>query len=350
MRSGKRVDRSATAYRAAGVDIELMNEVLRRVRRRIRGTYTRNVIAAHGAFGGMFRMPAGDGVLVASIDGVGTKLLVACLTGRHDSIGRDLVNHCVNDILTTGARPLFFLDYLGTLRLEAGVFDEILSGLCRACRENACVLLGGETAEMPGLYPSGRYDLVGCIVGWVARRSLVTGERVRPGDVLLGLPSTGLHTNGYTLARKVLFKDMGLHPRDPFPGLKRTVGEVLLTVHRSYLRPVRKLLSAVRVHGMAHITGGGLVDNVARILPPGTEAVIEKGAWRPPRVFRVIQEGGAVTEQEMFRVFNMGIGFVVAVRPAEVPKARHVISSFGMRPVMVGRIVAGSGRRVSFTD
>ncbi len=350
MRSDRRADRSAGAYRAAGVDIELMNEVLRKVRRRIRGTYTRNVIAAHGAFGGMFRVPAGDGVLVASIDGVGTKLMVACMTGRHDSVGRDLVNHCVNDILTTGARPLFFLDYLGTSRLEARVFDEILSGLCRACRENACVLLGGETAEMPGLYPKGEYDLVGCIVGWAARRSLVTGERIRPGDILIGLPSTGLHTNGYSLARKVLFEIMGLRPQDTFPGLKRTVADVLLTVHRSYLRPIRKLVSAVAVHGMAHITGGGLVDNLPRMLPPGTEAIIEKGAWRPPTVFRVIQEGGGVSEEEMYRVFNMGIGYVVAVDAGDLPKARNVISSFGMRPVVVGRIVAGRSRRVHFTS
>jgi len=351
MASGRRGGAaSGSAYRAAGVDIELMNRVLKRVRRRIRATYTREVVAGHGAFGGVMRVPAGNGFLVASIDGVGTKLKVACLAGWHDTVGRDLVNHCVNDILTTGARPLFFLDYVGTSRLDPPVFDQIVGGLCRACRDNGCVLLGGETAEMPGLYPEGEYDLVGCIVGWVERRRLVTGESLRPGDVLIGLPSSGLHTNGYSLARRVLLEEMKLRVQDRFPGLKRTVAEVLLTVHRSYLRPIRKLASQVAIRGMAHITGGGLTDNLPRMLPPGTRARVQRGAWRVPTVFRVIQEGGGISREEMYRVFNMGIGYVVAVREQDVVKARNIIASFGLRPVVIGHIESGRDRRVIFED
>lgn len=337
------------AYQAAGVDIELMNQVLLRASRRIRATYTRGVATGHGAFGGAFHIPAGDGLLVASMDGVGTKLKVAVMAGKHDTVGRDLVNHCVNDILTAGAQPLFFLDYIGTSRLDPVVFDQLVTGLCRACRDNACALLGGETAEMPGLYPAGEYDLVGCIIGWVQREKLVTGRDIRPGDVLVGLPSSGLHTNGYSLARKILFQQMKLKVSDPFPGLKRTVAEVLLSVHRSYLRPIRKLSSAVKIRGMAHITGGGLIDNVPRMLPANTRAVIQRRAWRPPTVFRVLQEAGKISHEEMYRVFNMGIGYVVAVHPDDLPRTRAVISSFGLRPIVIGRVEAGK-RAVIFED
>jgi phosphoribosylformylglycinamidine cyclo-ligase len=257
-------------------------------------------------------------------------------------VGQDLVNHCVNDILVQGARPLFFLDYLGTARLSAPVFRDVVRGLCKACRENGCALLGGETAEMPGLYPAGEYDLVGTIVGSVDRRRIVTGASVRPGDALIGLPSNGLHTNGYSLARRVIFRQAGLGIHDRFPGMRARVGDVLLRVHRSYLAPVSALQRDMRVHGMAHITGGGLVDNVPRMLPPGTAAVVERDAWRPPAVFRWLRERGRIAPEEMYRVFNMGIGFVVAVRAADADRALSILTRHGKgRPVRIGRVVRG---------
>ncbi|MBN1557498.1 MAG: phosphoribosylformylglycinamidine cyclo-ligase [Lentisphaerae bacterium] len=316
-----------------------MNQVLRAVKQRVRNTFTAGVRGDIGAFGGLFDAPGRDSLLVASTDGVGTKLKVAALAGRHDTVGRDLVNHCVNDILVQGARPLFFLDYLGTARLEGPVFRDIVTGLCRACRANGCALLGGETAEMPGLYPRGEYDLVGTIVGTVRRRDLVTGASIRPGDVILGLPSSGLHTNGYSLARRVVFDQAGLDVSDRFPGTRRRVADVLLAVHRSYLKPVAPLLGDRAVRGMAHITGGGFPDNIARILPGGTAAVIDRSAWRVPPVFRFIRDRGRIAADEMYRVFNMGIGFVLVVRPADATRVRRRVPSARL----IGRITAGSG-------
>jgi len=331
-----------SAYAKAGVDIDEMMSALGAVKRMVRGTATRGVMSDVGSFGGLFAAPGKDHVLVASTDGVGTKLNVAVMAGRHDTVGQDLVNHCVNDILVQGARPLFFLDYLGTGRLEGGVFRQVVRGLCRACRQNGCALLGGETAEMPGLYPRGEYDLVGTIVGAVARRGLVTGKSIRPGDRIIGLPSSGLHTNGYSLARRVVFETAGLGIDDTFPGTRRTVAQVLLAVHRSYLGPVGGLLrSAVKVHGMAHITGGGFMDNVPRILPAGMRAVLEPACWRLPPVFRFLRDRGGVSEDEMYRVFNMGIGFMVFVRQRDADRAVSILRKGGSAARVIGRVESG---------
>ena len=298
-RKAPRREKKGRSYSAAGVDIDVMMHALRAVRRSVASTYNDDVIAGMGSFGGLFRAPSGNMILVGSIDGVGTKLKVAAMAGRHDSVGRDLVNHCVNDILVQGARPLFFLDYVGTAKLDPAVFRAVIAGLVKGCRENGCVLLGGETAEMPGLYPSGEYDLVGAIVGVVARKELVDGRGVRAGDVLIGLPSNGLHTNGYSLARHIIFDVAGLGVGDVFPGLRRTVGEVLLSVHRSYLKPIMRLRRHIRIHGMAHITGGGIAENVVRILPKACGVVLRQGSWDVPHDFSFLQQGGRVSDIKM---------------------------------------------------
>ncbi len=348
-RKAPRREKKGRSYSAAGVDIDVMMHALRAVRRSVASTYNDDVIAGMGSFGGLFRAPSGNMILVGSIDGVGTKLKVAAMAGRHDSVGRDLVNHCVNDILVQGARPLFFLDYVGTAKLDPAVFRAVIAGLVKGCRENGCVLLGGETAEMPGLYPSGEYDLVGAIVGVVARKELVDGRGVRAGDVLIGLPSNGLHTNGYSLARHIIFDVAGLGVGDVFPGLRRTVGEVLLSVHRSYLKPIMRLRRHIRIHGMAHITGGGLVDNVPRAVPEGLGVEITRSAWRVPTVFRFLEEAGGVDPVEMYRVFNMGIGMVVIVRAADVAESLRRLVASGIRGRVIGRVVAG-GHGVRFSD
>jgi phosphoribosylformylglycinamidine cyclo-ligase len=337
----KAAGKKPSAYAAAGVDIDEMMTGLGAVKRLVNGTATAGVLSRLGSFGGLFRSPGRDTVLVASTDGVGTKLNVAVRAGRHDSVGQCLVNHCVNDILVQGAEPLFFLDYLGTARLSAATFRDVIKGLCKACRANGCALLGGETAEMPGLYPEGEYDLVGTIVGAVPRKSLVTGASIRPGDVLIGLPSSGLHTNGYSLARRILFEQAGLDLEDRYPGTRSTVADVLLAVHRSYLKPVRALRAAVRVHGMAHITGGGLTDNVPRVLPAGTQAVIDRHAWTVPVTFRYLMERGEVDRDEMYRVFNMGIGYVVIVRPRDEAAALKTLRAARCAGTVIGRIERG---------
>ena len=332
-----------SAYAAAGVDIDEMSAALAAVQRMVSRTAVSGVLSEMGAFGGLFESPGKGRVLVASTDGVGTKLKVAHMAGRHDTVGRDLVDHCVNDILVQGAAPLFFLDYLGAARLEGDVFRAVVSGLCRACRQNGCALLGGETAEMPGLYPRGEYDLVGTIVGAVARSRVVDGSTIRPGDRLIGLPSGGLQTNGYSLARRILFEQEGLGIHDVFPGTKQTVARVLLRGHASFLHPVQRLMQDVRIRGMAHITGGGLLDNVPRVLPDGLCAVIDRAAWRTPHVFRFLQERGRVDPDEMFRVFNMGIGFVLIVRPRDVERTCGLLRKSRVRPVVIGAVTAGKG-------
>jgi len=330
-----------SAYAAAGVDIDEMADALARVKRMVKRTAVPGVLGEVGAFGGLFRSPGRDQVLVASTDGVGTKLKVAHMAGRHDTVGQDLVNHCVNDILVQGASPLFFLDYLGAARLKGNVFRDVVRGICLACRRNECALLGGETAEMPGLYPPEEYDLVGTIVGAVPQKQIVNGSSVRVGDRLIGLPSGGLQTNGYSLARQILFEQEGLGIHDVFPGSKQTVAQALLRVHASFLHPVQRVLRNVRVRGMAHITGGGLVDNVPRALPDGLCATINRSAWRPPRVFRFLQERGNVDGEEMFRVFNMGIGFVLIVRERDVAQTLGVLRKSRVRPVVIGKVFAG---------
>lgn len=333
---------TGSSYAEAGVDIDEMMAGLNAVRRMVKATATEDVLGDMGSFGGLFRSPGLDHVLVASTDGVGTKLKVAAMADRHRTVGADLVNHCVNDILVQGATPLFFLDYLGTAHLQASVFRDVLSGLCKACRQNGCALLGGETAEMPGLYPESEYDLVGTIVGTVNKRHIVTGETIREGDVIIGLRSSGLHTNGYSLARRVVFETAGLEIDDTFPGSSKSVADVLLTVHRSYLKPVTQLLMDMRVHGMAHITGGGLFDNVPRLLPDGLSAVIRRTAWKVPDVFQFIQDTGSVDPDEMYRVFNMGIGFAVVVREKDSDRAVEVLRRHRGRPVVIGHIEKGT--------
>jgi phosphoribosylformylglycinamidine cyclo-ligase len=301
-------------YKQAGVDIEAGNEVVRRIRSLARGTFTPGVLSEIGSFGGLFRLEAAgvtDPVLVASADGVGTKLRLAFLTGVHRTIGTDLVNHCVNDILVQGAQPLFFLDYLATGRLEPDVAVQVVEGLSSACLVNGCALLGGETAEMPGFYADGEYDLAGFIVGAVARDRLIDGRTIAPGDALIGVPSSGLHTNGYSLARRIVFDLAGLRSDSHVPELETTIGAALLVPHRSYLSLLRPLLPSGLIKGMAHITGGGITDNLPRIFPAGTGALVDRSAWDVPPLFRWLQRTGNVPDGDMFRTFNMGIGLIV---------------------------------------
>ena len=336
------MSKKKSSYAAAGVDIDEMMSGLNAIKKMVKSTNTESVLSSIGSFGGLFQSPGKGSTLVASADGVGTKLNVAKMADRHHTVGQDLVNHCTNDILVQGAKPLFFLDYLGTAKLAGHVFTEVVRGLCKACRENGCALLGGETAEMPGLYPAGEYDLVGTIVGAVPRNRIITGETIRPGDVLIGLPSTGLHTNGYSLARKVIFKQAGLGINDIFPGTRKTVADLLLAVHRSYLKPVSALLDAIAVQGMAHITGGGLYDNIPRILPDDCRVVIDRSAWKVPPLFTFIQERGKVDADEMYRVFNMGIGYVIIVRKKDAEAAVNLLKGLRAGPRIIGHVEKGT--------
>ncbi len=332
---------SGSAYAAAGVDIDTKMNALRDAKKKIQATFTAGAVGQIGSFGGLFKSPGRDMLLVSSTDGVGTKLKVANLAGRHDTVGQDIVNHCVNDILVQGAEPLFFLDYIGASRLTSTLIAQILDGLCKACRENGCALIGGETAEMPGLYPEGEYDLVGTMVGAVARKNVITGATIRAGDILIGLPSSGLHTNGYSLARQVVFQVARLDVNDRFPGTRKTVADVLLAVHRSYLKPVRALMKEMTIRGLAHITGGGFTDNVPRVLPKGLCAVIDRSTWKPPQLFRFIEEEGRVDREEMYRVFNMGIGMVVIVREENVVEAIEILKAAGEKPSVIGWMEKG---------
>ena len=333
--------KTGSAYADAGVDIDQMTNSLKSVKRMVKRTANKSVLSKIGSFGGLFTSPGAKSVLVASTDGVGTKLKVAAMANRHTTIGQDLVNHCVNDILVQGARPLFFLDYIGTAKLQGPIFHDIVSGLCKACKRNKCAILGGETAEMPGLYPEGEYDLVGTIVGTVEKKRLITGKSIRPGDIIIGLRSSGLHTNGYSLARKVIFETAGLKIDDKFPGTSKSVADVLLAVHRSYLGPVARIMKKFIVRGMAHITGGGLIDNIPRILPKGMKAVINTTAWKLPPVFQFIQEQGKIDRDEMYRVFNMGIGFVIIVREKDADTTIHALQKMKQRPIVAGYIAEG---------
>ena len=333
-------------YRAAGVDIDAASRLVQRVRDLARQTFTPGVLSDIGAFGGLFQPEWGhhrQPVLVASADGVGTKLKVAFLAARHDTVGVDLVNHCVNDVLVQGARPLFFLDYLATGRLAPDVSAAVVQGLAQGCIENGCALLGGETAEMPGFYAAGEYDLAGFIVGIVDRGRLIDGSAIAPGDCLIGLPSSGLHTNGFSLARRIVFDTLGLRVDTPVDELGSRVGDELLRPHRSYLRAITRLLesSPGLVKGLAHITGGGLTDNVPRVLPPGTAARIVRD-WQAPPVFGFLQREGNVPEDEMYRTFNMGIGMVVVVAPGSSAAARALLAEAGEPgAVPIGTVVEG---------
>jgi phosphoribosylformylglycinamidine cyclo-ligase len=339
------------AYKSAGVDIDAQEQGLARVKKLARATFTPGVLSDIGSFGGLFR-PALEGlrepVLVASADGVGTKLLVARLAGDYSTVGRDLVNHCVNDVLAQGALPLFFLDYVGAGALEPGRLVELVRGVADGCKRNGCALLGGETAEMPGLYRPGDYELVGFIVGLVDRPHLLDGSRVAAGSVLVGLPSAGLHTNGYSLARRILFDRLGLSLADRAPWIQRkrapTVGELLLAPHLSYLAPLRRLLRHPALRALAHVTGGGLTDNLPRVLPAGTHAEIRVGSWAVPEIFLFLQREGEVETEEMFRVFNMGIGMVLVVDPAGLGEVLAELRRAGQRAAVIGTVQPrGSG-------
>src|SRR5437764_289425 len=316
------------AYARAGVDVDLGNRLKDRIQARVRKTHGPHVLGKIGGFGGLFRAKfpgLRDPVLVASIDGVGTKLKIAFALNKHDTVGVDLVNHCVNDIAVVGARPLFFLDYIGCEKLEARMFDQLIRGFSRACREAGCALIGGETAQMPGMYRKGEYDLAGCIVGVVDRKKMIDGHKIKPGDVVLGMPSNGLHTNGYSLARKVL-------PRS------RKIDNELLRTHKNYQPLLAKAPDGV-IKGLAHITGGGLIDNLPRVLPKHCDAVIETKSWRVPEIFKTIQRNGNVDRAEMFQVFNMGIGMVAIVSERDSKRAMSILKA-----KQIGTIERGSGK------
>ncbi len=337
-------------YKASGVDIDAGNETVRRIKALARSTFSPAVLSDIGLFGGLYRFDQQhrEPVLVASADGVGTKLKVAFLTSRHDTVGLDLVNHCVNDILVQGARPLFFLDYLATGRLSPDVAEQVVKGLATGCRENGCALLGGETAEMPGFYAAGEYDLAGFIVGVVDRDCLIDGHSLRLGDRLIGLGSSGLHTNGYSLARRIVFEKAGLTVDSYVEELGATVGDALLRPHRSYLKVLAPVLDAGPllpdarlVKGLAHITGGGITDNLPRILPEGVAARIERGAWQVPSVFRFLQEAGEVPTEDMYRTFNMGVGMIVACGSENVDRVRETLLQAGEPSWVIGELIAG---------
>jgi len=333
-------------YKSSGVDIDAGNETVRRIKSLARATFTPGVLSEIGSFGGLFSLGAAwrDPVLVSSADGVGTKLKIAFMTGRHDTIGVDLVNHCVNDILVQGAVPLFFLDYLATGRLSPDVAEQIVKGLARGCQDNGCALLGGETAEMPGFYAQGEYDVAGFIVGAVERAHLITGTAISAGDILIGLPSSGLHTNGYSLARHVVFEGLKLSVDTHVPELGETVGEALLRPHRAYLPVIRPLLGTGLVRGMAHITGGGITDNLPRILPEGTAARVDRRSWRTPALFRWLGESGSVPEMDLRRALNMGIGLILVVAATDVDAVQAALLNAGeANSTVIGAIEAGTG-------
>ena len=333
-------------YRQSGVDIDAGNEAVRRIRSLARATFTPSVLSDIGSFGGLFALDLAalrEPVLVSSADGVGTKLKVAFLTGRHDTIGQDLVNHCVNDILVQGARPLFFLDYLATGRLSPDVAEQVISGVAVGCRTNRCALIGGETAEMPGFYADGEYDIAGFIVGIVERQAIVDGRAVVPGDVLIGLPSSGLHTNGYSLARRLLFDVAGLSTNDSPGELGTSVGDALLAIHRSYLASVTPLLEARLVKAMAHITGGGITENLPRSLPPSCDAVVDRRLWRVPPIFTLVQRLGSIADAEMLRTFNMGVGLILTCGASDVDRVLRLLRTCDEPASVIGRVEAGRG-------
>jgi phosphoribosylformylglycinamidine cyclo-ligase len=338
--------RTRKAYASAGVNVDLGNKLKRSIQSFVGQTQGPQVLGKIGGFGGLFQADfpgMRDPVLVASIDGVGTKLKIAFAMNKHDTVGADLVNHCVNDIAAIGARPLFFLDYIGCEKLEPRVFQQLLRGFSRACRSAACALIGGETAQMPGMYRKGEYDLAGCIVGVVDRAKIIDGSKIKPGDVVLGLASNGLHTNGYSLARNILFEKMRLKPHSRLPGVAGAVGRELLRVHKNY-QPLLGKIPHDLIHGLAHITGGGLIDNVPRILPKHCDAVIDTKSWRVPRIFEILQRNGRIDSAEMYQVFNMGVGMVAIVSARDAKRAMSILHA-----KRIGRIVRGAGKvRLSF--
>ena len=328
----------AITYQAAGVDIEAGDELVKRIKPHVKSTFNENVLSNIGLFGGYFRANF-EGikkpVLVASVDGVGTKLKVAFMTGRHDTVGQCLVNHCVNDILCSGAKPLFFLDYFATGKLETSIAEDVIKGFAKACKENGAALIGGETAEMPSIYAEGEYDVSGTIVGVVDEDKAIDGSKIKAGDIMVGLASNGLHTNGYSLARKVLFDK---YKHDTYiEELGETVGEALLRVHRSYLHVVQSILAKDLLHGISHITGGGIVGNTSRIIPQGLAMSIDWDAWEVPAIFKLIQKAGDITDEEMRHVFNMGIGMILIADKTNVDEIIEMSKEYN--PVVIGEII-----------
>jgi phosphoribosylformylglycinamidine cyclo-ligase len=342
--------RKGISYADAGVDITSADRSKQRIKMLARKTFNRQVLSEIGGFGGLFaldleRFP--NPVLVSSADGVGTKLKVAFELGIHHTVGQDLVNHCVNDIAVQGATPLFFLDYLATGKLEDLIVEKVVQGISEACRANGCALIGGETAQMPGFYAEGEYDLAGTIIGAVSRDKIITGEHIQVGDVLVGLPSNGLHTNGYSLARKLLFEVARYEPDHYVNELKDKTGAALMRTHRSYLSVIKKLTGAEVVSGMAHITGGGITENLPRILPKGMGAVIDRSSWTVPPLFEHLQHLGKVEDDEMLRTFNMGIGLIAVIPAEKIKKAKAILNRANERHCLIGRVVRGE-RKVSY--
>lgn len=334
-------------YADAGVSIEEADHAVRKIRGYARATFTPGVLTDIGSFGGGFALQGfRNPVLVSSADGVGTKLKVAILADRHDTIGEDLVNHCVNDIMVQGAQPLFFLDYFATGKLDARVTADVVKGAARGCKRNGCALIGGETAEMPGLYAQGDYDLAGFIVGAVEKKKMLTGKGVRPGDVLMGLPSNGLHTNGYSLARKLLFEVAGYRVDSRVPELGATVADELLKVHVSYRKDLTALMAAGLLKAAAHITGGGITDNLPRVLPAGVAAEIDTSSWAVPRIFTLLRELGSTPEDDWRRALNCGIGMICVVADKHVAEARRILSGMRRPSKVIGRLTAGPRRVV----
>jgi phosphoribosylformylglycinamidine cyclo-ligase len=334
------------SYRDAGVSIDEADRAVTSIRRMARSTFTKGVLTDIGSFGACFELPKmRNPVLISSVDGVGTKLKVGFLTGKHDTVGEDLVNHCVNDIAVQGAIPLYFLDYFAVGKLDARVAAEVVSGMARACKLNRCALIGGETAEMPGMYESGEYDLAGTIVGVTERKKMLTGAKVKEGDVLLALPSTGLHTNGYSLARKLLFEVAKLQPDSYVEELGRTVAEELLTVHRSYLKPLRALDDAGLLKAAAHITGGGITDNTPRILPKDLGVRVDIHSWQVPPIFELLRRTGDVPEEDWRRTFNLGIGIIFVVSPKKADAAEAILRKQKESPIRIGEVVRPKRRQ-----
>ncbi len=327
------------SYKSAGVNIEAGNETVNKIKKHARSTFNKNVLSDIGLFGGFYQLDlAGytNPVLVSSVDGVGTKLKVAINMNRHNTLGEDLVNHCVNDIAVCGAKPLYFLDYLAFGKLNPVIAENIVEGFAKACRENECALIGGETAEMPGLYSDDDYDMSGTIVGIVEKSKIINGSNITEGDVLVGFSSNGLHTNGYSLARKVLFEKYDIHSK--FSGLKNTLGDELLKVHKSYLKLITHLNNNISIKGFSHITGGGIVDNTNRILPKGLKLKIDWDSWQIPEIFRIIKEAGSISDSEMRLVFNLGIGLVAVVSKNDVSKISSFASEIGETAILIGEV------------
>ena len=342
----------SVTYADAGVDISSGDRAKERIKFLAQKTFNRNVLGGIGGFGALFRLDLQkfkNPILVSSADGVGTKLKIAFQLGMHQTVGLDLVNHCVNDIAVQGATPLFFLDYLASGKLDPQVTEDVVSGLAEGCKANACALIGGETAQMPGFYADGEYDLAGFIVGAVDRDKMITGQGIKPGDVLIGFPSTGLHTNGYSLARKLFFEVAGYKPTQYVTPIKEKAGAALMKTHKSYLHVIQKLVGAGLTTGMAHITGGGITENLPRILPKGTGAQIELGSWPVLPIFEHLRELGEVSQDEMMRTFNMGVGLIAAIPAAKFTRAKNLLDKAEEKFHIIGRIVKADHRRVQYT-